>query len=240
MKLFNSCILTIMAIIFMTMNNIYIYLGRYLEPYIGVPTWFGYLGKVAMPIFLYLVVEGFFNTRNRVKYMKNFLLMGIVMIGFDMIFGVNNNIFLSLGLEVALMSCIEYIKTQEKTSRGFRGGIVTLIIICILSYFTEASIMGIGMTFIFYFLREKKVLMLIAYVLLTGYSAIFSMISNIHKPLFFWSTEWIIVFAVIPILLYNVKKKNNHKFMNAFFYWFYPIHLAIIGIAVKIFSNFCI
>ncbi|WP_338010893.1 TraX family protein [Paenibacillus alvei] len=35
----------------------------------GMPIWFGWFGRIVAPIFFYFIVEGFYHTRSRVKYM---------------------------------------------------------------------------------------------------------------------------------------------------------------------------
>lgn len=101
---------------FMAMDHIYTYLGGALNG--GVPIWFGYLGKLAAPIFFYLIIEGFYHTRSRVKYMQRIFGMGFVMVGVDLFLGIHNNSFLSLGLGLAMMFSIEYAKAHEKASKG--------------------------------------------------------------------------------------------------------------------------
>jgi hypothetical protein len=226
MKLFSNFTLKIIAIIFMLMDHIYTFINR-LDT-IDIPIWFGYFGKLAAPIFFYLIVEGFFHTRIRKNYMKRLFSMGILMIGIDLILGISNNIFLSLGLGVALMSSIEYVKTQEKGSKGFFKGIICSILFAILSLFTEASIYGVAMILIFYFLREKKVIMTICYVAFSLCFLITMIGPQFKEAAFMWDYQWMMVFAIIPILFYNGKKGFSNKFVTWLFYFFYPIHLVII------------
>lgn len=105
MKLFSNFTLKIMAIIFMAMDHIYTYMNVALNN--QVPIWFGYLGKLAAPIFFYLIVEGFYHTRSKNKYMQRIFSMGILMIIVDLLFKIHNNIFLSLGFAIAMLSMIE-------------------------------------------------------------------------------------------------------------------------------------
>nr|WP_287568193.1 TraX family protein [Paeniclostridium sp.] len=156
MKLFSNFTLKIMAIIFMAMDHIYTYMNVALNN--QVPIWFGYLGKLAAPIFFYLIVEGFYHTRSKNKYMQRIFSMGILMIMVDLLFKIHNNIFLSLGFAIAMLSMIEQAKLSQKGSKKRIINIILAISFGVLGLFTEASLYGVGMVLIFYFLREKKLL----------------------------------------------------------------------------------
>ncbi|MEJ1318174.1 TraX family protein [Latilactobacillus sakei] len=41
------------------------------------------------------------------------------------------------------------------------------------------------------------------------------------------NTQWMMIFAIIPILLYNGQKGRS---MKSFFYFFYPIHIWLLYI----------
>lgn len=41
--------------------------------FLGVPGWFGWIGRIAAPIFLFESSEGFIHTSNRRKYMFRFI-----------------------------------------------------------------------------------------------------------------------------------------------------------------------
>lgn len=226
MKLFSSFMLKFMAIIFMAMDHIYTYLGGALNG--GVPIWFGYLGKLAAPIFFYLIIEGFYHTRSRVKYMQRIFGMGFVMVGVDLFLGIHNNIFLSLGLGLAMRFSIEYAKAHEKASKGFIFGVSATVLFGGLSIFTEASIYGLVMILIFYFLREKKGLMSIAYIVCSLFGVFSTIGPSFMEAAFLWDYQWMMVFGIIPILMYNGKLGLSNKCVKNMFYWFYPVHLIVI------------
>lgn len=67
--------LKIIGIVFMLIDHIYSYLGYYL----GLPKWVSLLGRFVAPLFVFLMVEGFFYTRNRKKYFIRLFTAGILM-----------------------------------------------------------------------------------------------------------------------------------------------------------------
>ncbi|WP_268869839.1 TraX family protein [Clostridium senegalense] len=126
----------------------------------GMPIWFNFIGRVVSPIFFYFIVEGFFHTRSKIKYMGRLFESALIMQIIGVVFHIHNNIFLSLALAVLLMYVIEYTKNSKK----YILGIICSLAVIVASFFSEASIFGVGMTLIFYFLRDKKFIMSLAYI----------------------------------------------------------------------------
>ncbi|NKF06091.1 conjugal transfer protein TraX [Clostridium gasigenes] len=222
MKKLNSFTLKIIAMITMLLDHVYAYIGG---TGIDVPIWFGYLGKIAAPIFFYLIVEGFFHTKSKVKYLSRLASFGIVMIGIDKIMGISNNIFLSLTLSVLMLMVIDYAK---KSKKSYIYIIATLAVVAIgAAYmFTEASMFGLGMTLIFYFFRDKKIIMAIVYSLFS-LMPVFASIGtpNSYAQLFLYDYQWMMLFALPLILMYNGKLGLKNTITKWMFYIFYPAHL---------------
>ncbi|ACD22877.1 MULTISPECIES: TraX family protein [Clostridium] len=223
MKKLNSFTLKIFAIIAMIMDHIFTYLRS--VP-IDVPLWFSSIGKLASPIFFYLIVEGFFHTKSRKRYFLRLAIFGGVMIILDTILGIHNNIFLSLSLSVLLLICIEYFRNIEEKKKKILL-IIPILGIGFLYFNTEASIFGFVETLIFYFCREKKVLLSILFV--SFYGLFLATVLQAKNPLIFTvNNQWMSVFAIIPILMYNGKLGLKNTFTKWMFYIVYPLHLTII------------
>jgi hypothetical protein len=225
MKKLDSFTLKIIAIITMLLDHLY----TFLSPVgVDIPIWFGYLGKLAAPIFFYLIVEGFFHTRSKVKYLSRLATFAVIMLGINFTTGIHNNIFLSLSLSIVLLMVIEYIKENKNIGLKILG-IIGVILVSYLYMFTEASLYGLVMTLIFYFLRDKKSIMAILYVLFS-IMPVFSAIGapDAFDQLFLFDYQWMMVFAIIPILMYNGKLGIKNTFTKWMFYIFYPLHLLII------------
>ncbi|MBU3103997.1 TraX family protein [Clostridium gasigenes] len=222
MKKLNSFTLKIIAMITMLLDHVYTYIG---QSGIDVPIWFGYLGKIAAPIFFYLIVEGFSHTKSKVKYLSRLASFGVVMIGIDKIIGIHNNIFLSLTLSVIMLMVIDYAK---KSKKSYIYILATLAVVAIgAAYmFTEASMFGLGMTLIFYFFRDKKIIMAIVYCLFS-LMPVFTCIGipDAYQQLFLSDYQWMMVFALPLILMYNGKLGLKNTITKWMFYIFYPAHL---------------
>ncbi len=223
MKKLNSFTLKTFAIIAMIMDHIFTYL-RSVPIY--VPLWFSCIGKLASPIFFYLIVEGFFHTKSRKKYFARLAIFGGVIIILDTILGIHNNIFLSLSLSILLLICVDYLRNIEDKKKKFLF-IILILGIGFLYFNTEASIFGFVETLIFYFCREKKVLLSILFV--SFYGLFLATVLQATNPLIFTvNNQWMSVFAIIPILMYNGKLGLKNTFTKWIFYIVYPLHLTII------------
>ena len=122
--MFDNFTLKIMAIIFMTMDHMYTILPKEFN----IPIWFGYFGKLAAPIFFYLAVEGFYYTSSRKKYISRVLSMGLVMVFVDIVFKIHNNIFLSIGFGLLMLSGIELLKNSRQDNINKLKGIVLTVL----------------------------------------------------------------------------------------------------------------
>lgn len=221
MKGFNSFQLKIIMVVAMFIDHVAEFIP-------GIPLWFRYIGRISAPVFFYLLVEGFFHTSSRKKYIKRLALGGVIMlIGssilmhlFNRPIKITNNILLSMALNLILLSAIEWKKeTSEK-------GSATLSIICafIATLFTEGSILATGMTLIFYFNRKSKGKMCFWYTLcsllmLTGPA------DSLYESLFVINYQWMMIFSLPFILMYNGERGRKAKY---FFYIFYPVHIWIL------------
>ena len=127
-----------------------------------------------------------------------------------------------------MLSMIEQAKLSQKGSKKRIINIILAISFGVLGLFTEASLYGVGMVLIFYFLREKKFAMTLAYIVFSLAGIIGFIGPNFIEAAFLWDYQWMMVFAIIPILMYNGKLGMSNKFIKWMFYWFYPIHLIVI------------
>lgn len=224
--------LKIISFFLMIMDHIYFYIQN-------TPIWFTYIGRIVAPIYFFLIVESFFHTSNRKKFTLR--LFGFAFITFlilNVMFKQPMNIFLSMSLGVLMMNILEFVKKNKNDFLKLSFGIVSLIIVAILSLYTEASYLGVGMILIFYFCRGKKLLISILYVTFCIFE-----ITLVIGTKYFWEEllfrnyQWMMCFAIIPILLYNGKPGHKSKFFKYFFYIAYPIHIIILLIIGNTFNT---
>ena len=181
---------------------------------------FDILGRIAFPLFAFFLVEGFFKTGNRKKYLASLLIFGIISeIPFDMaLSGVffepnSNNIMFTLALMLITIWTIDILKEKMQNMSKYTWYPVSFVIVgimCIISMVTglDYEYHAIMIGYLFYIFYNKRV-----FAIFLGYLAIFKE---------GWS---LLGFSLI--LTYNGKRGKQNKLFN---YCFYPVHLLILGI----------
>jgi hypothetical protein len=189
--------------------------------------WLRIIGRIAFPIFAYLIVEGYFHTKNIKKYLTRLLLFGVVSeIPFNLAFygelfyfpGLNIFFTLFLGLLVI------YIYDNYKSYGG-----IALIIIGVIAEFigTDYGMIGILVIFLFYIFKGNYIMQAISFIGITliGVGTEYYMSGQLSIQIYS-------ITSLFLLYIYNGKKGMNIKYL---FYGFYPGHLLIIGL-IRLFN----
>ena len=195
--------------------------------WLGVPVWFNYLGRIVAPIFFFLIVEGFFKTRNRWRYLSRLTLAAIIMQGGSYLLNhylpapvlININIFWPLALSIALMMVLEELKKKNFVP------LLLLIPIIFVFFFVEGGWLLMGVSLIFYYGRQRWQIIVPAFILL---AVIFQLL--------YWylgvggsgQYQWLMIFSLPVIALYNGTRGWYNPALKYFFYIFYPLHIWLI------------
>lgn len=172
------------------------------------------VGRVAFPIYCFLLVEGFLHTRNRFRYGRNLLLFALISeIPWNFMFSdtcryEKQNVFFTLFLGYLACWTIEYFWERQYLT------LLCLLALLTVSYFFKADYGWRGFVFIviMYVLRMDKPSQAIVGSCWLAY-------------------EWKACFAFISINMYNGKRGFiKGKWMKYSFYVFYPLHITILVI----------
>ena len=182
---------------------------------------FDILGRVAFPLFMFFLVEGFFKTGNRFKYLLNLIIFGIISeIPFDLfqsavLFQPNsNNVMFTLALALVMIWVIDELKVPKSyiipPVLWFPVSIIIVITVCLLSMIwgLDYEYHGILIAYFFYIFRNNPILSIIG-----GYLSIVK-------------TPWTLLGFGLT-LTYNGKRGKQNKILN---YLFYLVHLLILGL----------
>lgn len=188
------------------------------------------IGRIAFPIFAFLIVEGFFHTRDRRKYLLRLLLFAVISeIPFDYAFwGFPNtnltillfrqNIFFTLAIGLLTVMIYDSIKSRMlgKTMWMTLLGVLTIVGGTGLLYLIRGDYFdfGYGVLLIigFYLAYGNRKLCMLLFILLVG---------------FFQGGVGLMSILAAPLLYYYNGESGTKRFKYAF-YVFYPLHLVIL------------
>lgn len=217
------------------------------------------IGRTAFPIFAFLLVEGFFHTRSRTRYMRRLILFTVLSeIPFDLafygrLFYVDSqNVFWTLLIGFLVIEGLDslygkyelrkkyIVETREwMNGKGGKSGIslqwmetvYTGFLICFGVLFTFG-----GMTAAAFFRTDYNIYGVLLILL-------FYIGKRANTPpllcciggylLFLW--ERYSIGGFLLILCYNGARKRRGKGFQYFFYLFYPVHLLILGLIRVVF-----
>lgn len=224
----NTFALKLIACITMLIDHIFMIF----VPYGTTAFWIGReIGRIAFPIYCFLLVEGFFHTSSRRKYLIRLLVFALISeFPFDLaLYGIpssidvamqSQNVIFTLFVGLALLCIYDYLLKQYGMTQPMVFNTLAVIAIVAASTVTiwlrtDYSYVGILFILIFYLFRKKKLW------ITAGLLVVILLFSNIF--------ELGAVMALLPIFLYN-GEKGGRKSFRYMFYAFYPVHLLVLGL----------
>lgn len=184
------------------------------------------LGRIAFPLFCFMLVEGFFHTHNKWRYLSRLLIFSLIsefpfdLVHKDTTIWAQQSVMVTLSIGLLVLILMDKIRSTS-LPESLRSLLMFVPVACgaLLAHYGKVDygfkgILVIAALYLFYPLFHTE---RIAFVLGGGI-------------LFFW--QWMTkasrVFAslsYIPLLFYNGQKGRSAKW---FFYLFYPVHLLLL------------
>lgn len=170
-----------------------------------------FIGRIAFPIFCFLLVEGFLHTSSRAKYAFRLFLFSLISeIPFDLALFHSfadkgyQNVFFTLLIGFLVIWAME---KAEETSFSFPLSLLAFSLGCFSAYIlnTDYDYKGVLLITVLYLFRYNP-----------GLRTLAGCISLIWEPP--------ACLAFFPIQMYNSKRGMSLKY---FFYLFYPVHLLL-------------
>lgn len=198
-----------------------------------------YVGRMAFPLYCFLLVEGFLHTRSVAKYALRLGVFAIISeIPFDLALNHSvwepeaNNVFWTLLIGLLLIWGISFVETfysfwKEKKLDAFIGGlaaaavaalmIVPAVFLAEVVLHSDYGIGGVLAILVLYLFRNYRIL---AYVLAVLVLYIFA-----------GSSEILALLMLFPLSAYDGTRGGRQgKWDKYLFYGFYPVHLLVLGI----------
>ena len=191
-----------------------------------------YLGRIAFPLFAFLISEGYKHTKDLEKYYKRLIMFGLISQIPFMLFRTLVGEWELLNIMFALVLGLLCIDIFEKEKRKWIS-IPSVLVIVVLSEILKMDYgwFGVLTVFIIHVLKNKKIMLVLTYPIVT-FLYYYSLIGNY---IFSWEMMLYVIGTIssmIFILMYNGKEGKKTKY---FFYWFYPVHVLIIYLLSFIF-----
>ena len=232
-----SMTLHILAMLFMLCDHLWATL-------IPGNDWLTCVGRIAFPIFAFMIVEGYFHTHDLKKYVKRLLVCAVLSeIPFNLVMGsrvlypLHQNVLWTFLIAIGLIHLNEKAKQKGKIWLRILAGIGSVILAFILGLvtFVDYNFAGIYMVLVFYFLRGRRwwnflgQLILLAYInieVLSGFAYEIHLFGNTY----FMVRQGFALLALIPIWLYRGEQGPYNKVLKYTYYLFYPVHLLVIAL----------
>lgn len=173
------------------------------------------VGRLAFPIFCFLLVEGFLHTKDVKKYAARLFVFALISeVPFDYAFWGSpffpnaQNVYFTLF--IGLLVLIGYERYVQKPL--LQGIVIVAGCGAAILLKTDYNMMGIVLILLFYVFRYNKKHQAVAAGILCAAESI----TNFGAA----------ALAMIPIWMYNgTRGKENLKYL---FYWFYPAHIVLL------------
>ena len=219
------------AIIAMTLDHISAY-------FLPIDTPLGFvlrlIGRLTSPIMCYFIAEGFRFTSDRLKYgLRLFVFAVVSQPAFyfaDTSQPFRLNMLFTLLIGFLMLCAYEKIKSTALKC-------IAIMLLLTASYFCDWGIIAPMWILSFRILRDDRKALLTAFTLISLMHIIINTVACIATDLPVYSQLWQAgVLLFIPaIAFYNGKNGAKGFISKWFFYIYYPLHLAIIGI-IRIFA----
>lgn len=180
------------------------------------------IGRIAFPIYCFLLVEGYFHTKDVKKYAQRLFIFAIISeLPFDLAFYnklgfEHQNIFFTLFIGLVTIHFLD----NEKYNNNNNNNIIIIIISIIMSSIFSIDYGAVGIIYIlsFYFTRDYTKLKKLYVIGLTMF---------IVNLIFTTTIQQFSLLSLPIIYFYNYELGSNNKFIQKFFYVAYPLHLLL-------------
>ena len=171
------------------------------------------VGRLAFPLFAFLIVEGFRHTRSRRAYGRNLLLFALLSeMPWRLLHPAGHNVMFTLLLGFLGMWAIERFRSSRRRQAA------ALLGLCVFAFVFRADygVAGFAFILLLYVLRRHLLLQAI--------------IGSCMLPM-----RWVPGLAFIPIALYNGRRGFiRGRWAKYLFYAFYPLHLLLLWLVQEL------
>lgn len=244
-KGFSTFDLKIIGIVLMVVDHVH----QMFQP-LGAPNWLDWFGRPVATIFFFTSVIGFSYTHDKKKYMSRLFIFMVLMslmttvlekvINFEQVVLINN-IFRDLLIGTMFMAGIDQFQAVKNGNKARHLGlgilwfalpfiftVVAMPIVASQSVPLLFKQIVVGVFPAIILAENNFMVLLIPLLYLFKNNRVVQCLLIALTALVYGvmgSTQWIMIFAIIPIYFFNGQKGPGMKY---FFYIFYPAHIALL------------
>lgn len=188
--------------------------------------WMRIVGRIAFPIFAFMIAEGCRYTRSRRRYLSQIAILGVGMQ--VVLFAVAGSLYQSVFISFTLAIILIYAFDEAGKKRQVKYWIYAALCVCAViflclglpailhntDYNIDYGIIGVCIPVACYFAKGKALRI-----------SVFAL-GLVALSVFYGGVQWFCLSAVPLIGIYNYKRGSSA--LKNLFYFYYPAHLCII------------
>lgn len=204
--------------------------------------WLTCIGRIAFPIFAFMIVEGYFHTHDVKRYMKRLLVFALISeIPFDLMYAssgfypFHQNVIWTFLIALILIRMIEKARAKGKTWLTVLTAAAACLLGLILGTLTMVDYYGAGvLTVLVFYLFHGRAWWCYVGQFLGLYYINVEMLGGFYYPVtilghqFELMQQGLALLALIPIWLYRGRQGYHKKWFQYFCYGFYPGHMLVL------------
>lgn len=220
---------------------------------LGSQVWLTCVGRLAFPLFAFMLAEGFAHTRDRKKYARRLLIFALIsefpfnlMLSGSLFYPLHQNVIFTFLLAFAAMTLCEKIRSRFPRLPGILLCVVTVLVFYFAGFIAFVDYYGFGVltVLVFHFTRTakdapaQKKFLAAAVQFLALYFINCELMGGLVLPVAVGSSEIFIpqqgfaLLALPLIWLYRGKQGAYNKGIRYLYYLFYPVHLLLLGLGM--------
>ncbi len=210
--------------------------------------WLTLIGRIAFPIFAFMIVEGYFYTKSFKKYLLRLLIFALISeIPFNLmhegsVFSLfAQNVLWTFLISLLCMKLLDKIRAKMKWWFSIPLCALVILLFTLIAMFTFVDYMhyGLWMALVFYFFRGNKWYHYLGQAAGIGYINLFAIQGRVFPMEIFGFVfnipqQGAAIFALLFIWLYHGRRGYHGKLTKYAFYAFYPLHMLILGLLAKL------
>ena len=188
-----------------------------------------HIGRIAFPIFAFMIAEGAVHTKNKFLYASRLLAFAVISeVPFDMAFNgqylefKDQNVYFTLFLGLISVYCLDFFRKKKVGALG----VITTFVCALGAHFllSDYGFMGVVVITLMYMFSTVKTDARYLGFALAGF--VTSIVYVFPAGIGFISSQVYAALCVVPLALYNGKR--GRRMNKYFFYAFYPVHILVL------------